>query len=276
MINTCTSEFVYDLRGLSSEAKPLKDSYKEAGLGHAPANGSMFFEMDTSKKYMYDEEHDTWLEWKSGGGGGGGGEPDAYLKDAEVDGNVLSITKKDGSKVLFTDNDTTYTAGTNITIDENNVISASGGGSLPTVITDPQDKQILLYDKGLSSWVNSNSSDENSIIYIDAEGFSIKGYDTATQGQMLVKDKSAGIAWVNPVSDASLREAVKEANEAADRASASAIESGNQAVLAGNSADEALMTLKEVNRKIWFGTKAEYNALEVVYDDSIYCILDED
>jgi len=52
-----------------------------------------------------------------------GGEPAQYLKDASVTGNTLTITKKNNSTVLF--NNTEYTAGTNITI-ENNVISASG------------------------------------------------------------------------------------------------------------------------------------------------------
>ena len=118
-------------------------------------------------------------------------------------------------------------------------------------------------------------TDEQSIIYLEEHGLSLKGYNDAAQGQMLVKDQYLGLTWVDPVSDKSLREAVQEAENAADRASASAIESGNQAVMSGLSADEARETLKAVNKKIWFGTKAEYNALEVVYDDSIYCILDE-
>ena len=36
------------------------------------------------------------------GGGGGGSEPSKYLKDAEVDGNTLTITKKDNTTVEFT------------------------------------------------------------------------------------------------------------------------------------------------------------------------------
>ena len=63
MINTCTSEFVYDIRGLSTEDKPNKENYKDCNLGHAPANGSTFCEIDTVKVFMYDEENDTWHAW---------------------------------------------------------------------------------------------------------------------------------------------------------------------------------------------------------------------
>lgn len=153
------------------------------------------------------------------------------------------------------------------------------GGSdipIPIVIEDPENGQVLMYDENTETWRNVNLTDDKSIIYLDSEGLGIKGYKEAEQGFMLVKDKSRGIAWVKPVDDTALRKAIVAADAAAERASASAIESGNQAVTAGLSADKARETLVEVNRKIWFGTMAEYNALEVVYDDSIYCIIDED
>lgn len=47
---------------------------------------------------------------------GGSGEPDAYIKNASVSGNTLTLIKKDNSTVTFTDTDTTYNAGNNITI----------------------------------------------------------------------------------------------------------------------------------------------------------------
>ena len=34
--------------------------------------------------------------------GSGGGEPDAYIKDASVNGNTLTLTKKDNTEVVFT------------------------------------------------------------------------------------------------------------------------------------------------------------------------------
>lgn len=57
---------------------------------------------------------------------GGGSEPAAYLKNASVSGNTLTLTKKDNTTVNFQAQHP-LTAGQNITID-NNVISASGGG----------------------------------------------------------------------------------------------------------------------------------------------------
>ena len=43
----------YDLRGLSTDTKPV-DSWV--------GNGSIFFEMDTKKVFMYDAENSTWIE----------------------------------------------------------------------------------------------------------------------------------------------------------------------------------------------------------------------
>lgn len=34
-------------------------------------NGSKLIEMDTSKRYVFDEENSEWLEYTGGGGGGG-------------------------------------------------------------------------------------------------------------------------------------------------------------------------------------------------------------
>lgn len=58
-------------------------------------SGSVYIEMDTSKAYIYDESSKNWTVLNLGGGGGGGG--------------------------------TTYTAGKNINISSDNVISASYG-----------------------------------------------------------------------------------------------------------------------------------------------------
>lgn len=42
----------YDLRGLSTDKKPVKNV----------TNGSTFLEMDTSKVYIFDKENETWRE----------------------------------------------------------------------------------------------------------------------------------------------------------------------------------------------------------------------
>ena len=53
---TAVNERVIELRGLSTDRKPLKKDYRLLG------NGSTMLEMDTAKLFMYDEEHDCWLD----------------------------------------------------------------------------------------------------------------------------------------------------------------------------------------------------------------------
>ena len=52
---TPVNERCLDLRGLSTDTKPLKKDYKLLG------NGSTFLEMDTAQLWMYDEQNDRWL-----------------------------------------------------------------------------------------------------------------------------------------------------------------------------------------------------------------------
>lgn len=46
-----------ELCGLSTDTKPIIQ-YDGVGI----ANGSLYIEMDTDKKYLYDEENQTWNE----------------------------------------------------------------------------------------------------------------------------------------------------------------------------------------------------------------------
>lgn len=48
---------VLEFRGLSSDTKPVE----QYGHGQKVGNGSTFFEMDTSKQYMYNEDAKTWV-----------------------------------------------------------------------------------------------------------------------------------------------------------------------------------------------------------------------
>lgn len=143
-----------------------------------------------------------------------------------------------------------------------------GGGDLPVLIEDPTDGQVLLYNATSGKWENYQLADEDSIIYLGDKGLSLKGYEGANQGQMLVKDEQVGLAWVDPVSDESLQEAVQAANDAATRSSTSAIQ-------AGNWAGEAAQSAAAVERKFWYGTMEEYNNLETIYPSTIYVILHE-
>lgn len=101
-----SSDKLYRFQGLSTDGKPT-GTYGGVGI----ENGSSFLEMDTGKIYYYDEQN---AEWVTGNGGGGGGP--TYTAGANIqisDQNVISAT------------DTTYSAGDNIQINDQNVISAT-------------------------------------------------------------------------------------------------------------------------------------------------------
>lgn len=49
---TSVGENTCEFRGLSTDTKPTENV----------GNGSVFFEMNTSKKYMFNEENSTWIE----------------------------------------------------------------------------------------------------------------------------------------------------------------------------------------------------------------------
>lgn len=80
--------------GLSTDVKP-----------NPCPNASTFYEMDTSKCYMFDAQHNRWLlvSSNSGGGGGGGGgdiSDEDYLIMAVEAGLIMPLTENDGA--LFT------------------------------------------------------------------------------------------------------------------------------------------------------------------------------
>ena len=51
---TATGTNTLEFRGLSTDTKPIK----------YVGNGSMFFEMDTMKVFMFDAENKKWIEFK--------------------------------------------------------------------------------------------------------------------------------------------------------------------------------------------------------------------
>ena len=73
------------LKGLSTDPKPIiqwVDSYNQV---RKVGNGSTFFEIDTSKRYVYNKQDDEWLLINSGSGSGGGsGENYEYATDQDV------------------------------------------------------------------------------------------------------------------------------------------------------------------------------------------------
>lgn len=61
MITWVTGDKVLEMRGLSTDVKPTNSSMKD---GSIIANGSVFYEMDTSKVFVFDYDHQQWLEVK--------------------------------------------------------------------------------------------------------------------------------------------------------------------------------------------------------------------
>ena len=155
-----------------------------------------------------------------------------------------------------------------------------GGEDDRFVIHEPSNNQILLYDATLNKWVNKDLSDKDSIIYLNEKGLSIKGYSAAKQGQMLVKDESDGLAWINPLSTAELDVAVNNATVASNQAGTYATQAGNAATAADKSAKEAnrinQVTMDYLNQKFWWGTLEEYNKLPSINKGTFYFIRAED
>lgn len=146
------------------------------------------------------------------------------------------------------------------------------------LITSPLENQILIYDATLGKWVNKTLTDNESIIYLDSNtnGLSIKGYKEASQGQMLVKDRAKGIAWIDPLSDETLRLHTAAAEQSAQRAGNAAVQANNEYIKADQRVAEATRineaTLEAVNNKFWWGTVKEYNALDHVDAGTFYFV----
>lgn len=195
----------------------------------------------------------------------------------------------DEAKTYAAGDPTAYVGQVLVVIDENNgsaaayIITNIAGnleliGSMPTQIADPQEGQTLFYNAESQSWINKNLTDDNSIIYLDDEtqGLSIKGYKEALQGYMLVKDENSGLAWVKPLDETELRNAVSASEAAASQSSNYATQAGNSAIEADTSAKQAdrinQQTMAWVNEKFWWGSLEEYNALETVNEGTFYFV----
>lgn len=107
-----SQKYRWDFIGLSTDEKPTSATSEKV------VNGSTFYCSDTSKLYVYCDG--TWYERKALGGGGGG---------ATSDFNDLSNRPKyKGSDMTGSTNIPevkTYTAGSNVAISDQNVISAT-------------------------------------------------------------------------------------------------------------------------------------------------------
>lgn len=105
------NHYRWDFIGLSTDTKPTPDTSEKV------ADGSTFYESDTSKYYVWCQ--DDWYEKTSTGGGGGGGGAVDTVNNVSPDSNGnVELTPSDiGAQAALT-------AGSNITI-ENETISAT-------------------------------------------------------------------------------------------------------------------------------------------------------
>lgn len=217
-----------------------------------PKAGEPVFDMTLGKLKIGDGIH-TYSQLSYIGGSGSG---------TDVEGNPTGEATDDLVKIRI--GETIYN------------ISGSGGADTRFVIHDPVANQILLYDDTAKKWVNKDLADKESIVYLSERGLTLKGYDAATQGQMLVKDATNGLAWVNPVNDTQLQQAVAKSEAAASNAGNYATAAGNSAASADTSAQQATrineQTMNWFNNKFWWGTVEEYNALESISPDTFYFI----
>lgn len=128
-----SQKYRWDFIGLSTDTKPTSETSEKV------VNGSTYYCSDTSKLYVYCDG--TWYERKPLGGGGGGGTSNfndlsnrPKYNGSEMTGSTNIPEVKNytaGTNVSISDQnvisatDTTYTAGTNVSISDQNVISAT-------------------------------------------------------------------------------------------------------------------------------------------------------
>lgn len=141
---------------------------------------------------------------------------------------------------------------------------------LPEVfmLQDPAGDQVIIYDAELGKWINKDLADKESIIYLAERGLTIKGYESANQGDMLVKDAELGLTWVKPLTPTDLQNYVAAAYESAQQAGTYANNAAESAIKAETAKTQAQYindaTMAHVNDKFWWGTIEEYNALESI------------
>ena len=122
------NHYRWDFIGLSTDTKPTPTTSPKV------VNGSTYYCSDNSKLYVWYK--DQWYERKPLGGGGGGGSYtagsgiDITDDTISVDTTVIQPLLTAGSNITISDNtisatNTTYTAGSNVSISDQNVISAT-------------------------------------------------------------------------------------------------------------------------------------------------------
>lgn len=136
--------FRWDFIGLSTDDKPTPQTSNKV------TDGSTFYCSDTSKLYVYCK--DNWYERLPLGGGGG---------SSYTAGDGIDIT----DDTISVDTETIQpklTAGTNITIDEDNVISAEGGGATVVQTTGASTTDVMS-QKAVTDMVFADGANEKRV-----------------------------------------------------------------------------------------------------------------
>lgn len=149
-------------------------------------------------------------------------------------------------------------------------------------IIDPLVGDCLFYDYETHSWANRPLTDEECLSLTE-RGLTLKGFTSATPGQVLTKIGEHDLGWTTPVSTTELNQLVSNARSSAQIAGNYSVSAGNYAVQASgfalNAEAEALRaekingkTLELINKKFWWGSLAEYNALTEIEEGTFYFI----
>lgn len=159
---------------------------------------------------------------------------------------------------------------------------SSGGNDSRFLIQDPVAGQILIYDDNSGKWINKSLADETTITYLSEKGITLKNYENAANGQMLVKDSVQGLRWLDPVSTDLLDAKVLQAEQARVDAQTYANAASNKAVEASMAASDANTAAynaqhiidyelpKAIDKKMQFMPIAEYNAMTTIVKDCFY------
>ena len=134
------NHYRWDFIGLSTDEKPTPETSEKV------ANGSTFYCSDNSKLYVW--YNTQWYEKVIEGGGGG---------TSYTAGTGISISNNEIS-VDTTTIQPKLTAGTNITIDANNVISAEGGGGATVVQTIGTSTTDVMSQKAVTDELFNNNN----------------------------------------------------------------------------------------------------------------------
>ena len=174
----------WDFIGLSTDTKPTPETSEKV------VNGSTFYCSDDSKLYVFCDG--TWYERKPLGGGGAtytaGEGIDIEDNTISVDTDTIQSKLTAGDNITISDGtiaatDTTYTAGTNVSISEENVISATNTTYTAGTNVSISDANVIsATDTTYTAGTNVSISDANVISATDTTYSNFVGTNGSSAG----------------------------------------------------------------------------------------------